>query len=162
MRNWIFFGALILIHIEVSGQKLHSNYELRSDFSGHHQLQLNADSSFYFQATGHLSGSWSIGSWKVEKNNLTLIPTPVYDTLTRFHQSDTLVLSHDLSAERVYRWEPILVGEKQSSSSEPVKLFISRASLFYTDFNGKRIRKKRWKKGLGGKSKFRFDKTRQP
>ena len=116
------------------------------------EIDLHADSTFYFSWHFDLMGSWTIGRWHLGHDTIILTAIPIYDTLTYRTENggtaDSLVLSQDTIPVRRspdppdwlhaggQNWHPCLA-----------RLLFRKGRLYYLNDKGRT--KVRWQRRWG-------------
>ena len=150
---------LTLSILPVIGQDFAGNYK---NYFGH-RLQLNSDSTFIFEWRFDLIYNWAVGEWHTEEKILKLSFIPLYDTLAREGQSDSLVLSFDKVSNRISSEEYatyLLSSGSQSIDRFPDQLKLHKKRLYSFDGNGKIFRARRM--GIWPQKKFPFGYKKWP
>jgi hypothetical protein len=150
---------LTIICISASGQRLTGKYNAYYGNS----LELKDDSTFRYEWKFDLIYNWAVGRWTITDNIIQLTFTNIYDTLTRFNRSDSLVLSGDEKSNRINIEEfasTQFVSGGQHHTGITDRLIFKRQRLYLADKNGRPLRGKQ--RGIWTKKKrptwyFRVD-----
>lgn len=115
------------------------------------QIQLNADSTFFFFYAVDTYRGWLKGTWILKRHKVILTPKVVYDTVTLKNESltvDSLILSRDYTSERIVQTDKKVVHVFQYEQNEQLcpKLLKCKGDILYV-IEKKRIRKKKIKNG---------------
>ena len=113
------------------------------------------DQTFEFNYQFDLSSAWAIGTWSRIGDTIILEVTPVFDTLIRTNQPDTLVLSLDKQSQRISSEQFAIyqmTSREQLPTYVPNKFVFRNGRLYKLDNNGKLVKKK--VKRISSKRKF--------
>ena len=140
MRASIILLAFILI------SKLKAQ-DITGTYKGNYgrTIELNKDSTFRFSWHFDLAGSWSIGTWKMQNDNIELNSTPIFDTLELSNSKDSLVLSWDEHSGRITSSEfaiSLISGGGQNRVEAPTALIFRSNKLYQINRRGKPSKKK--------------------
>lgn len=143
---------LLLCHTESIGQpNISGKYEDAFGAS----IDLKSDSTLRYDYRFDLMHFWTVGQWHVRGRRIDLTFMPIYDTLSRSNQPDSLVLSVDETTEKIddveFATNSLLSGG-QSIDRMPGQVIAKRDRLYLVSKSGKpdrrRVRgfwtRKRW------------------
>ena len=124
------------------------------DYSGY-SIEFKSDQTFEFNYQFDLASGWALGTWNRHEDTIQLIPTLILDTLIREGIPDSLVLSLDITSERI-TMEQFAIDQITSGGQLPTyvpeKLLYRNNRLYKFDKKGKVKRKK--EKGVLTQKKY--------
>lgn len=148
--------TLTFLYVTALGQRSAQKYQ---DYFGH-TLVLNSDSTFRFdwRSDSILLHDWASGRWSISGRIIKLKFITFYDTLSRPGKPDTLVLSNDEKANKIFGREYLEIGIVDEQNKDRfVDVFYQRGRrLFPSEKNGQLVKSRQrgiWPK----KNKWKYE-----